>query len=63
LDRIHAGGTWDEIPVRERAEPGDAELAGPALVVEDYSTIYLPRGWRIGAMAGGDLVARTFRPA
>ena len=61
--RIYAGGTWAEIPVRERAEPGDAELAGPALVVEDYSTIYLPRGWRIGAMAGGDLVARTFRPA
>ena len=61
--RIYAGGIWVEIPVRDRAELGDAELAGPALVVEDYSTIYLPRGWRIGAMAGGDLVARTFRPA
>jgi N-methylhydantoinase A len=54
---VYVDGVWTEIPVLERAGVGEGGLAGPALVVEDYSTIYLPRGWRMGVVAGGDLAA------
>jgi N-methylhydantoinase A len=50
---------WEEIPVYERTAIGDAPVAGPLLVVEPYSTIFLPRGWRIAALGSGDLVARS----
>ena len=57
--RIFAGGGWAEIPAHERASVGGgATLAGPALVVEDFTTIYLPEGWQIAAAAGGELIAR-----
>jgi N-methylhydantoinase A len=57
--RVYLDGAWSEIPVRERATLAAGEsLAGPALIVEDYSTLFLPRGWRIALLAGGDLVAR-----
>jgi N-methylhydantoinase A len=57
--RVFAGGAWDEIPACDRASVGGgATLAGPALIGEDFSTIYLPRGWQIAAAPGGDLIAR-----
>jgi N-methylhydantoinase A len=50
---------WEEIPVYERAAIGaDTPVAGPLLVVEPYSTLFLPRGWRIAALGAGDLAAR-----
>lgn len=54
---LYTGGAWIDVPVWERPAVTGAVLDGPALVVEDYSTIYLPRGWQIGAVTGGDLVA------
>jgi N-methylhydantoinase A len=57
--RVFAEGAWSEFPVCARAGvPKDAGLAGPALVIEDYSSLYLPVGWRIAALPGGDLIAR-----
>jgi len=57
--RVYLDGSWSEIPMRERATLAAGEsLAGPVQIVEDYSTLYLPRGWRIAPLAGGDLVAK-----
>ena len=56
--RVYVGCNWREIPAYDRAVVGATEIAGPALIGEDYSTLYLPAGWRIAAVAGGDLVAR-----
>jgi N-methylhydantoinase A len=54
---VYAGG-WAETPVFDRAVIGcAAPVVGPTLIEEDYSTILLPRGWRLAAAATGDLVA------
>ena len=56
--RVHAHGQWREMPSFDRASVVGAGIDGPALIVEDYSTLYLPESWRIAAVQGGDLVAR-----
>jgi N-methylhydantoinase A len=57
--RVFADGAWQQVQVHERTGIGtDVEIAGPALIKESYSTIYLPGGWHIRAAATGDLVAR-----
>jgi hypothetical protein len=47
------------MPVYERAQVGTrAPIAGPLVIVENYSTIFLPQDWHIAAAPTGDLVAR-----
>ena len=58
---VYAGG-WTETKVFDRAVIGGTHpLAGPAVIEEDYSTILLPAGWRVGAAPTGDLVAERAR--
>jgi N-methylhydantoinase A len=56
--RVYADDAWREIPVYERAAIAAAPHSGPLLILEDYSTIFLPRGWQLAALAAGELVAR-----
>jgi N-methylhydantoinase A/oxoprolinase/acetone carboxylase beta subunit len=42
---------------REELTPG-ASLAGPALVVERWSAIWLAPGWRAETLGSGDLLLR-----
>lgn len=56
--RVYASDHWREIPTYDRVSVGGIEIDGPALIGEDYSTLYLPTGWRIVTVPGGDLVAR-----
>jgi N-methylhydantoinase A len=57
--QIYAEEAWQQIEVYDRAAiGGDARVPGPVLIVEDYSTIFLPRAWQIAALQSGDLVAR-----
>jgi N-methylhydantoinase A len=56
--QVYADDAWQQVEVYDRAWIGDAPVSGPGVIVEDYSTIFLPRGWRIAALGTGDLVAR-----
>jgi N-methylhydantoinase A len=56
---VFGDGAWRRMPVYERSELGTrAPVAGPLVIAESYSTIFLPEGWHIAAVATGDLVAR-----
>jgi N-methylhydantoinase A len=44
-------------PVWEREAIGQAPIAGPVIVEEAYTSVYLPAGWRIFAHASGALIA------
>ncbi len=57
--RFFVDGAWQQVQVYDRLGISvDAGITGPMLVAEEYSTIYLPRDWQIGAASTGDLVAR-----
>ena len=57
--RVFADGVWQQMSIYERAAIGvDTTVSGPLVIAENYSTIFLPRGWQIAAAATGDLVAR-----
>jgi N-methylhydantoinase A len=56
---VFGDGAWRRMPVYERSELGTrVPVAGPLVIAESYSTIFLPEGWHIAAVATGDLVAR-----
>jgi N-methylhydantoinase A len=56
---VFIDGTWQDVPIYDRAAIGiEVAVDGPVVITEAYSTIFLPRGWRIVAAATGDLVAR-----
>ena len=55
--RVFVGGAWEELPVYARGGlPG--AVVGPALVQEDYTTIFIAPGWDCRAGDAGDLIAR-----
>ncbi|WP_375460557.1 hydantoinase/oxoprolinase family protein [uncultured Enterovirga sp.] len=54
---VFLGGAWREIAVLHRAEL-TGPTAGPALIEEDYTTVFLADGWTCAPAEGGDLVAR-----
>jgi hypothetical protein len=33
-------------------------MAGPMLIEEDYSTLFIARGWQVHAIGGGHLMAQ-----
>lgn len=47
---------WQQVPALRR-EAVAAPLAGPALVVEDYSVLWIAPGWAVRPATGGDLIA------
>lgn len=55
MRQVFMGGVWTEVPVYPREDIGEG-IAGPALIEEDYTTIFLATGWRC-EMKGGDLIA------
>ncbi|HKH34944.1 MAG TPA: hydantoinase/oxoprolinase family protein [Beijerinckiaceae bacterium] len=55
--RVFLDGAWHEIDIRHRAELRHP-IAGPALIEEEYTTVFVARGWNCGPGPGGDLLAR-----
>ena len=56
--RIHLNGTWCEAPVFVQAElAAGAGLSGPAVIEQPYTTMVIPAGWSVEALASGDLMA------
>lgn len=61
--RVFAGGAWQEVPVHRR-EAVHGPIAGPALIEEAYTTVFVAAGWTCAPGDDGDLVARhAGRPA
>ncbi len=57
IERTWFGDTWFETPVYQRAGlPGAAELAGPAIVLEDACTTLVPPNWTARVSGHGHLV-------
>ncbi|BBK37956.1 methylhydantoinase [Allostella sp. ATCC 35155] len=59
--RTWVGDAWIDVPVFDRDALDAAPLAGPAIVEEPHSTLWLPPGWTMTPAATGDLIAE--RPA
>ncbi len=55
--RVFIGNAWMDMPIYRRPQLTEAIL-GPALIEEDYTTIYVAPGWTCGPGAHGDLLAR-----
>jgi N-methylhydantoinase A len=55
--RVFLDGAWHEINIHHRAELREP-IAGPALIEEEYTTVFVAGGWICGPGAGGDLLAR-----
>ena len=58
---VYLGGAWREVDVHHR-DGLAAAVIGPALIEEDYTTVFIGAGWTCEAAASGDLVARRVRP-
>ncbi|MCY4622475.1 MAG: hydantoinase/oxoprolinase family protein [bacterium] len=57
IERTWFGDTWYETPVYQRSElPGAAELAGPAIVLEDACTTLVSPRWTATVSGHGHLV-------
>ena len=53
---VFVDGAWRELPVHRR-EAVAAPLAGPLLIEEAYTTVFIAAGWRCAPGQDGDLVA------
>ncbi|MDE0708865.1 MAG: hydantoinase/oxoprolinase family protein [bacterium] len=59
IERTWFDDTWFETPVYQRSElPAAAELAGPAIVLEDACTTLVPPSWTATVSGHGHLVLR-----
>ncbi|WP_188477091.1 hydantoinase/oxoprolinase family protein [Primorskyibacter flagellatus] len=57
--QVHVNGAWTETPVhRQLALPPGAEVAGPAIIEQEYTTMLLPAGWVLTMTPSGDMTAR-----
>ena len=57
IEQTWFGESWFETPVYQRSElPGAAELAGPAIVLEDACTTLVPPSWTARVSGHGHLV-------
>jgi len=59
--RIWRNGAWRETPVRRRESITGEPVAGPVLIEEEYSVLWIGAGWAIRALDGGDLMAERQR--
>ena len=53
--RLFVDGTWSEVPVfrREEIDATTPEIQGPAIIEEDYTTVFVARGWTCAPGAPG----------
>ena len=58
---IWISGAWRMVPVHQR-ERVAGPLSGPALIEEEYTTIFLAEGWRCVPGPAGSLIARKEAP-
>ena len=59
--RVYIGQAWQEVDIYRRPFLTTA-ISGPALVEEDYTSVYIAPGWRCGPGVHGDLIARKEAP-
>jgi N-methylhydantoinase A len=56
--QVHVNGAWAETPVhRQLALPPGTEIAGPAIIEQEYTTMLLPAGWVLTMTPSGDMTA------
>jgi N-methylhydantoinase A len=56
--KIYMQGAWREASVFEQsALPAVADIPGPAVIEQPYTTLILPPGWRLRALPSGDIIA------
>ena len=56
--RVFVGNQWRDVPVWRRDAIGHTDtIVGPAIVEEDYTTLYLAPRWRLRRIALGHLAA------
>jgi N-methylhydantoinase A len=56
--RVFLADSWGEAAVwRREAIDAGTRITGPAIVEEEYTTVYLAPGWQLHRAAGGHLVA------
>jgi N-methylhydantoinase A len=59
---VFLDGDWRDAGVFAQAELAAGDMiAGPAIIEQPYTTLFIPAGWRLEALASGDLLAQ--RPA
>jgi N-methylhydantoinase A len=55
---LWVGDQWLQVPVWRRGALAPAQrIAGPAIVEEDYTTVYIAPGWTLSVRPDGNLVA------
>ncbi len=58
--RVYAARDWRNVDVWRRPDVvAQSKIAGPCIIEEDYTTIYLASGWTLSLGPGGNLVAVT----
>jgi N-methylhydantoinase A/oxoprolinase/acetone carboxylase beta subunit len=57
MRKIWWGDAWRETPTWPRAKIGADTVDGPLVVDEAYSALWIGPGWRLRALASGDLMA------
>jgi N-methylhydantoinase A len=56
--RVYVDGEWQDVAAwRREVIGGTREIAGPAIVEEDYTAIYVAPGWSLTLGRDGHLVA------
>jgi N-methylhydantoinase A len=59
---IFIAGSWQQVGIHARASLGVGQvITGPAVVEEEYTTLFLPAGWSLSSTATGDLLGRMER--
>jgi N-methylhydantoinase A len=55
---VHVNGRWEDVATWRRDAIGaSSDIVGPAIVEEDYTTIYVAPGWALTLGRDGHLVA------
>jgi N-methylhydantoinase A len=55
--RVFIGNAWTDMAIYRRTQLTET-IQGPALIEEDYTTVYVAPGWNCGPGEHGDLLAR-----
>jgi len=58
--RVFVGGAWHDVAVHRR-EHVCHPVAGPVLIEEAYTTVFVASGWTCGPVQDGDLLAQRLR--
>ncbi len=58
---VFLGGAWRDVPVHARAGLR-GPIVGPALIEEDYTTVFIADGWRCAPGSNAALIANRITP-